>query len=214
MTGCVKYPQHGMRFVAASDDANQQLVRGPFDGRRLVMTRAPPRAGRPLKLPVYGFYELLGLLGDRRCRVAGPDDPPTAAGLRRLATIGPDQIAVLFTSCPDDEGGPGWDIDYVLRSIKWPRVNVVWFRIDQTHGNAFAAAGGRMPAVLNGPDAVRAVRARGRAGGCRSDPVRDRAGRRDAPRAPASRAVCHHAGLDHPVFQPIDRPRPAGWSPR
>ena len=154
-----KYITQGLRFVAACDDANQQLVREPFDGRRSVMTCAD--ATRPddlLKLPVYGFYEMSALLGDRRCRVAEPDEPASAAGLSRLATIGPDQIAVLFTFCPDNAGGSGWDIDYTLGSIKWPRVNIVWFCIDQTHGNAFTAAGGRMPAMLSGPAAVRAVR--------------------------------------------------------
>ena len=50
----------GMRFHAASDNANLHLVQGPFDGRRAVMTRAAPTATSNLfKLPVYQFYELL-----------------------------------------------------------------------------------------------------------------------------------------------------------
>ena len=58
-----KYAAQGMQFIAASDNANQHLIRTPFDGRRSVMTRASAAPDDLLKLPVYAFYELLRLLG-------------------------------------------------------------------------------------------------------------------------------------------------------
>jgi len=158
-----KYASHGIRFLSASDDANQQLIQAPFDGRRSVMTRATAPDDL-LKLPVYAFYELLPLLGDRRCtevsRLLAADAFFPQTDLLHLATVADSHIAVLFTSCPDQEGGhPGWTLDYTLKDVPWPRVNAVWFRVDRTHSNAYAAAGRRMPVVLDGPDAVRLIRA-------------------------------------------------------
>lgn len=155
-----KHAAHGMRFLAAADDANQQLVQAPFDGRRSVMTQAS--ADRPsdlLKLPVYAFYELLPLLGNRRCGSPALDGALPGTELRRMATVADTHAGVLFTSFPDREGGPGWHLDYALEKVPWPRVNAVWFRIDAAHSNAYAAAGRTMPAVLDGAEAVRRVRA-------------------------------------------------------
>ncbi|MBV9748475.1 MAG: hypothetical protein JO157_06660, partial [Acetobacteraceae bacterium] len=157
-----KYAVHGMRFLAAADDANQQLVQAPFDGRRSVMTRASAAVpGDLLKLPAYAFYELLPLLGERYGgALSAPDDaffPHT--DLLHLATVAEDHIGVLFTCCPDRGGGAGWRLDYALRDVPWPRVNAAWFRIDGTHSNAYTAAGRRMPAAPASPDAVRRIRA-------------------------------------------------------
>lgn len=153
-----RYAPHGMRFLAEADDANQQLVRAPFDGRRSLMT--PTSANAPedlLKLPVFAFYELLPLLGDRRCVSRTGSDPVTTE-LRRLATVANTQIGVLFTSFPDQRRGPGWRVEYTLEAIPWPRINVAWFRIDHTHANAFTASGEQMPAVLQGPEVLRRIR--------------------------------------------------------
>jgi hypothetical protein len=57
-----KYAQQGLRFIAASDNANQQLIRSRFDGRRSIMTMASGAPDDLLKLPVYAFYELLPFL--------------------------------------------------------------------------------------------------------------------------------------------------------
>ncbi|HYZ63167.1 MAG TPA: hypothetical protein VE650_11995 [Acetobacteraceae bacterium] len=122
-----RYAAHGLRFLAAADNANQQLAQGPFDGRRSLMTRL----GAPedqVKLPVYAFYELLRLMQPVR---AGP-----AAGLpdgvSHLLTAGEHGIAALLTRYGD---GDPVTFDYVVRDIPWRRVNAVTFCIDAAHTN-------------------------------------------------------------------------------
>jgi Glycosyl hydrolases family 39 len=60
-----EFAEHDIRFMAASDDANLQPVMNTFDGRRSIMTRASSSLGDLFKVPVFNFYELLKLLGDR-----------------------------------------------------------------------------------------------------------------------------------------------------
>ena len=60
-----RYREADLRFAAAADNANLQLVQSPFDGRRSIMTRVGTSETDLLKVPAYGFYELLRLLGDR-----------------------------------------------------------------------------------------------------------------------------------------------------
>jgi hypothetical protein len=162
-----KYAAQGIRFIAASDNANQHLIRAPFDGRRSVMTRASDAPDDLVKLPVYAFYELLPLLGARRATaVTRPAEvffPST--DLLYFPTVSESHLGVLFTSYPDrhkptDPGGPGWSLDYSLTNIPWPRVNAVWFRIDDTHTNPLAAAGGANAAMprLTGEETLRRVR--------------------------------------------------------
>lgn len=154
-----EYAADGFRFVAASDDANQQLIRAPFDGRRSVMTTASARPDDLVKLPVYGFHELLPLLGDRHGRSAAGEALFPHSDLFHVLTVGDAQIGSLFTRCPGaDDGAPARRIGYALGDIPWPVVNVVPFRIDATHGNAFTAAGGALSAAPAGPDAVRRIR--------------------------------------------------------
>jgi hypothetical protein len=163
-----KYAAHGMRFLAASDNANQHLILSPFDARRSVMTRASERPDDLVKLPVYAFYELLPLLGDRRATdVAVPAEtffPST--DLLHLATVDENCAAVLLVSYPDrhapaDHGGRGWAVDYTLKDTPWPRINAVWFCVDNAHGNPLAAAGGAgaAAAMLNNSETARRVRA-------------------------------------------------------
>ncbi len=156
-----RYAARGLRFHAAADNANQHLMREPFDGRRSLMT--PTSAGPTdlLKLPVFGFYELLRLLGDRHGTWEAPPDtffPRT--GLFHAVTVGERRIGAIFTLHPikGREARPV-ALDYTLRDIPWPRVNLVEFRIDATHSNGFAAAGRRMPAVVEPVAAARHIRA-------------------------------------------------------
>ncbi|HEY0421005.1 MAG TPA: hypothetical protein VGC80_15930 [Acetobacteraceae bacterium] len=131
----------GMRFLAASDNANQQLPRGPFDGRRALMT--PVSTPEDLvKLPVMNFYELLRLMGEQR---AAPAEglPP---GVAHLLTSGPHGIAALFTRF---EPAGEVRLDYVLRDIPWQQANLVQFCIDATHSNATTLADkGADPAAM------------------------------------------------------------------
>lgn len=161
-----RYGARGLRFLAASDDANQHLVREPFDGRRALTTRTALAPDDLVKLPVFGFYELLRLLGDRHGSVVAPEDAFfPRSGLHHAVTADEHRIAALFTLHPgaEDEAAERLRADriaWALRDIPWPRVNLAMFRIDGTHANAFAAVGRRMPAPgLDAADAIRRVRA-------------------------------------------------------
>jgi glycosyl hydrolase family 39 (putative alpha-L-iduronidase) len=163
----VKYAAQGMRFLAASDDANQHLVQAPFDGRRSVMTRASNRPDDLLKLPVYAFYELLRLLGSRHATtVAAPASALFPANdLLHLATVDDKYFGVLLVSYPDrrasgDAGGRRWVVDYTLEDIPWLRINAVWFSINHDHTNPLDEARGAGSALmLESPEAIGRVRA-------------------------------------------------------
>jgi xylan 1,4-beta-xylosidase len=140
----------GFRFVAASDNANQHLVREPFDGRRALATRTDAAPDDLVKLPVFAFYELLRLLGGRHGGVDAPEGAffPHSA-LHHAVTAADDRIAALLTLHPA-EGGDARPVllDYALRDVPWPRANIALFRIDGATSNSYAAAGRRMPAAL------------------------------------------------------------------
>jgi hypothetical protein len=144
-----RHAPHGLRFVAAADNANQHLMREPFDGRRALMT--PTAADRPedlIKLPVFGFYEMLRLLGDGLCAAEALE-----GGVFQLVTADAGRIGALLTHHPADPATASGPVvlDWTLTDIPWSRVNLVLFRIDTALSNAFAAAGRRMPSPAIGP---------------------------------------------------------------
>ena len=128
-----RYAAHGLRFHAASDDANQQLAQGPFDGRRTLMTPVSGPDGL-LKLPVYAFYELLRLMGPLRC---GPAQGALPPGVSHLLTRGEHGISALLTSYAGHHPAV---LDYEIQDIPWLRVNVAVFCIDSTHTDPQAAS--------------------------------------------------------------------------
>ena len=135
----------GVRFMAAADNANLQLVRAPFDGRRSIMTIASTESDELIKLPAFAYYEMLRLLGDRTGRVTdGIDQLFPATDLYHLATIVETHVAVLLTCYPDTDrpDQPPHTIDYRLDGLPWDLVNIALFGIDRTHSNAYTAAGG------------------------------------------------------------------------
>jgi len=153
----VKYRDTGMRFYAAADDANLQLVQAPFDGRRSVMTRASPTAISDLfKLPVYHFYELLRLLGNARGAVVrGADCCYPVTDLFHLLTVGEQQVSALFSVYPTDAATTQpLSVDFSITDLPWQRVNVARFQIDATRSNAYTAAGARLSPPT--PDAMTA----------------------------------------------------------
>ncbi|MBV8616305.1 MAG: hypothetical protein JOY66_21400 [Acetobacteraceae bacterium] len=154
-----EHASSGLRFAAFSDNANQQLIRAPFDGRRSVMTRLGA-ADDLAKVPAYNFYEILRLLGDRHATVRTPDAVYPGSDLYHLSTATADAIASLFTVYPasGEAGGGERRIEYLLRDVPWERVNIAAFRIDDTLSNAFAAAGRAMPAGDIDADAARRIR--------------------------------------------------------
>jgi hypothetical protein len=157
-----RFDKAGFRFHAASDNANQQLVRTSFDGRRSICTRASPSARDLIKLPVFNFYEILRLLGDRHgaLRVGGESVFPHSE-LFHLITVADSHIGSVFAVHPRGSAEtPGsCSLDYTVTAIPWPRVNIARFRIDAVHSNAYSAAGGdkhRQPF----PDAAEAAKIR------------------------------------------------------
>lgn len=157
----VRYREHGLRFHAAADDANLQLVQAPFDGRRAIMTRAAPTAtGDLFKVPVYHFYELLRLLGDRHGTViAGGETCYPSTDLFHLLAVAADRIGALFAVYPADLNvAQPRTVAYTITDIPWPTVNIARFQIDATLSNAYTAAGARLALLPPDPATARAIR--------------------------------------------------------
>jgi hypothetical protein len=99
-----RYRGGNFRFAAAADNANLQLVRSPFDGRRSIMTRVGTAETDLVKVPAYGFYELLRLLGDRHGEVvSGAARLFPQTDLYHLVTVSDTHVASLLTYYPDPE---------------------------------------------------------------------------------------------------------------
>jgi len=153
----VKYRDTGIRFHAAADDANLQLVQAPFDGRRSVMTRASPTAISDLfKLPVYHFYELLRLLGNARGAVVrGADFCYPHTDLFHLLTVGEQRVSALFSVYPTDVAtAQPLSVDFSITDLPWQRVNVARFQIDATRSNAYTLVVGSRQSVLSPQSSV------------------------------------------------------------
>ena len=140
-----RYREANLRFAAAADNANLQLVREPFDGRRSIMTRGGVAETDLLKVPAYGFYELLRLLGDRHATiVSGAVQLFPHTDLYHLATAATTHVAVLLTYYPDPGAAAPAPrtVEYVITDLPWSRVNIARFQIDRIRSNAYTAAGG------------------------------------------------------------------------
>jgi glycosyl hydrolase family 39 (putative alpha-L-iduronidase) len=157
-----KYAAQGLRFLAAADDANQQLVQAPFDGRRSIMSRTSTSERSLVKVPVYNYYELLRLLGDRHGSfLSGAEAYFPNSDLFHMVTASDSHVSALFAAYSTGQapGGPGGsDIHYTLQDIPWPRVNIVRFRIDATHSNAYTAAGRALSVAVADSQTERRVR--------------------------------------------------------
>ncbi|MGI8854457.1 MAG: GH39 family glycosyl hydrolase [Thermomicrobiales bacterium] len=165
-----RYRDSGLRFHAAADDANLQLVQAPFDGRRSLMTRGATTGATGLfKLPVYHFYELLRLLGDRHGTiVTGGEQCYPATDLFHLLTVADEQIGALFSLYPTESGQQAAGsssptqqsrmVDYTMHDIPWQTVNIARFQIDATHSNAYTAAGARLSLPDPDPATARTIR--------------------------------------------------------
>jgi hypothetical protein len=140
-----RYGKAGLRFLAASDNANQQLVQTGFDGRRSICTRASRSPRDLLKLPVFNFYEMLRLLGDRHgAFVAGGESFFPNSELFHVITVADTHIGSVFATYPrsSTETPRACVLDYTVTAIPWQRINVACFRIDSERSNAYSAAGG------------------------------------------------------------------------
>ena len=97
------YAAADLRFSSAADNANLQLVQAPFDGRRSIMTRATTGTERDLlKIPAYGFYELLRLQGEVQLPViSGAEHCFPQADLYYLSTLDDGCVTTLISYYPD-----------------------------------------------------------------------------------------------------------------
>ena len=154
-----RHVQSGLRFSAASDDANQQLIRAPFDGRRSIMTRLG-RSDDLAKVPAYNFYEMLRLLGETRGTIQTPAAIYPNSDLYHLITSTAHGISSLFTLYPSEQSAIAGQqrVEYLLRAIPWKRINIAEFRIDAAFSNSFTAAGGVMQPPDIDPAAARRIR--------------------------------------------------------
>ena len=150
-----RYREANLRFAAAADNANLQLVRSPFDGRRSIMTRVRTADADLVKVPAYGFYELLRLLGDRH----GTIDQGSAqlfphTDLYHLVTVAATHVASLLMYYPDPGSEPLLQrtVEYTIADLPWPRVNIARFQIDRVRSNAYTAAGGSASDPFPTPD--------------------------------------------------------------
>ena len=156
----LKYGSHGLRFMAASDNANQQLIRNPFDGRRSIMTMVSSSFRDLVKLPVYNFYELLRFMsGNHGVTLHGSEIFFPHSDLFHVVTTDQSQIGALFTRYASSDSAPrDLQIDYVIQNIPWSRANIVRFRIDATHSNAFTAAGRELSIPIPNSEQAQRIR--------------------------------------------------------
>lgn len=133
-----EYASRGLRFVVAADHANQHLLQGPFDGRRSLMSPVSADPADLAKLPVFHFHEMLRLLGERHGTVEAAEGLP--AGLFHMVTVGAGGVAALLAHYPD---GPAEtvEVEYTLRDLPWPRVNLARFGVGSVLSNGYTAAG-------------------------------------------------------------------------
>jgi hypothetical protein len=122
------------------------------------MTRVGAAETDLLKVPAYGFYELLRLLGDRHGAITvGSAQLFPHTDLYHLATVADTHVASLLTYYP----GPGRGtlrprtVGYVIDDLPWPRVNIARFQIDRVRSNAYTAAGGSASDPFPIPDPAR-----------------------------------------------------------
>ncbi len=151
----LRHASRGLRFAAVADNANQHLVREPFDGRRALMT--PTAAERPadlVKLPVFSFYEMLRMMGGSICSAAQPQ-----TGTYQLGAADEGRIGILLARYAQDAAATVERLELELRDIPWRRANLALFRVDATHSNAFAANGRQMPSPALASGKARRLRA-------------------------------------------------------
>jgi hypothetical protein len=151
----------GFRFLAASDNANQHLVRATFDGRRSIMTRASASTRDLFKVPVYNFYEILRLLGGQHGTfLTGGEHYFPSSELFHALTLSPSHISSIFCLHPRDssETPRTWTLDYRMTDIPWRRVNIARFQIDKVRSNAYAEAGGSLSVPFPGAAEARNIR--------------------------------------------------------
>jgi hypothetical protein len=156
-----------MRFISGSDNAELQLVgltqqmagdeptfgAAAFGQQRSIMTASSTfsKGACPLdllKIPVYNFYEVLRLLGDRHGTfLSGASNYyPHNSDLFHIITVAGTHIGSVFCAYPPDppsgpKQGP-WTLNYSIVGIPWRTINWYQFQIDGNYSNGFSTADG------------------------------------------------------------------------
>ena len=141
-----RYVQHRMRFHAASDNANQQLVLNSFDGRRSIMTMASSSPRDLLKVAAFNAYQVLPLLGAAHgSTIEGTETLFPNSELLHLVSVSDTHVGSVFVIHPRTATDQRrvHAIEYRLMDIPWKRVNVATFLIDASHSNPYPASLGR-----------------------------------------------------------------------
>ena len=155
-----RYVQHRMRFHAASDNANQQLVLNSFDGRRSIMTMASSSPRDLLKVAAFNAYQVLPLLGAAHgSTIEGTETLFPNSELLHLVSVSDTHVGSVFVIHPRTATDQRrvHAIEYRLMDIPWKRVNVATFLIDASHSNPYPASLGRTEPILQ-PDLARKLR--------------------------------------------------------
>ena len=146
-----------LRFAAAADNANLQLVQSPFDGRRSIMTRVgtaetDSSRSRPTASMSCCACSVTGMDRSSGDRTALPAHRPLPPCHRRGHPRG---LAAHLLPRPGNEAPVSRTIEYIIDDLPWPRVNVARFQIDRVRSNAYTAAGGSAsnPFPSSGPGA-------------------------------------------------------------
>ncbi|WP_227377862.1 GH39 family glycosyl hydrolase [Haladaptatus halobius] len=156
-----QYSANNIRFLAASDNANQQLIQESFGGRRSILTRTSRSPTDLFKIPAYNYYELLRLLGNRHGTfVRGSEYYFPKTDLFHALTSADTHLGLLFTVYPDviTHQPSSWEIEYTLTDIPWQTVNLAQFQIDRYHSNAYTAAGRSLSHPSPTPAEARRIR--------------------------------------------------------
>jgi hypothetical protein len=95
------------------------------------------------------------VLGDRHgAVVSGSARLFPYTDLYHLVTVATTHVAALLTYYPDPETEvlTSNTVEYVIRGLPWPRVNIARFQIDRVRSNAYTAAGGSVSDPFPIPD--------------------------------------------------------------
>jgi xylan 1,4-beta-xylosidase len=137
--------KHGVKLEGALTWAFEFEDQPYFAGFRAL-------ASNGLDLPVLGVFRMFGKMGGRRVAAESSADPGLEAIVRdgvrgapdvsALAALEPRKLTVLLWHYHDDDvPGPAAAVDLSLAGLPLARgeARLHHYRIDETHGNAFAA---------------------------------------------------------------------------
>jgi hypothetical protein len=111
------------------------------------MTRASQSFRDLFKVPVYNYYELLRLLGDRHGSfITGGNSYFPHSNLFHAITVANEYIGSIFSIFPrpGDVVPDLWTLNYSIVDVPWNQVNIARFQIDASLSNAFSNAGGTL----------------------------------------------------------------------